>query len=99
MGEILEWGLTTKSIQGRLAKLGGIKFHLYNTQPVSGKCLKMCIKQETTATGCGGTTVTSCFFTSLNFKGWGAVWVSATKSSLAVKMHQANTKVTLRKKE
>ena len=76
MGEILEWDLTAKSIQGRPAKLGGIKFHLYNTQPISGKCLKLCIKQETTATGCGGTTLTSCFFTSLNFKGWRAVWIS-----------------------
>ena len=76
VGEILEWDLTTENIQGRPAKLGGIKFHLYNTQPISGKCLKMCIRQETTKTGCGGTTLTSCFFTSLNFKGWRAVWVS-----------------------
>ena len=76
VGEILEWDLAAKNIHGRPARLGGIKFHLYNTQPISGKCLKMCIRQETTKTGCGGTTLTSCFFTSLNFKGWRAVWVS-----------------------
>ena len=75
-GEILEWNLTAKSIQGKAVELGGVKFHLYNTQPISGKCLKMCIEQQTTRTGCGGTTLTSCFFTSLNFKGWRAVWVS-----------------------
>ena len=75
VGEILEWDLGD-DIEGRPARLGGIKFHLYNIQPISGKCLKMCITQQGFKASCRGQTLHSCFFTSLNFKGWRAVWVS-----------------------
>ena len=45
MGEVLEWDLED-NVEGRPARLGGIKFHLYNIQPIFGKCLKMCITQQ-----------------------------------------------------
>ena len=75
MGEVLQWDLGD-DIEGRPARLGGIKFHLYNIQPISGKCLTMCITQQGSTASCRGQTLQSCFFTSLNFKGWRAVWVS-----------------------
>ena len=43
---------------------------IYNSEPLAGKCLSVCIKEKKQSE-----IIDSCFPMSLNFKGWRAVWV------------------------
>ncbi|XP_032225214.2 chondroitin sulfate ABC exolyase [Nematostella vectensis] len=65
----LNWSL---SVPGTDMKRGGLQFHLYSDRPQAGKCLRVCtvVKSLRFHREC-----TSCFFLSLNFKGWRTNWV------------------------
>ena len=62
------WDLSSKTV--RFARYAGIKMWIYNSEPLAGKCLSVCIKEKKQSQR-----KDSCFPMSLNFKGWRAVWV------------------------
>ena len=62
------WDLSSKTVQ--FARYAGIKMWIYNSKPMAGKCLSVCMKEKKQSQ-----TKDSCFPMSLKFKGWRAVWV------------------------
>eukprot|EP00794_Sanderia_malayensis_P017419 gene17419-19163_t len=74
-GETLTWELSNKGIYDNYRQ--GIKFNMYNTKAKPHQCLKICVTKKAKTPNCAPTEAlrTSCFYMSLNFKGWRAVWV------------------------